>query len=79
LHDHRYRDQVNADQREAQRLGAHGTPFLVLDGRYAIPGAVSTDDLLAAMTRVWDETQPAPEPLPTLAATGQTCTPEGCA
>jgi predicted DsbA family dithiol-disulfide isomerase len=26
LHDHRYRDQVNADQREAQRLGAHGTP-----------------------------------------------------
>jgi hypothetical protein len=31
------------------------------------------------MTRVWDETQPAPEPLPTLAATGQACTPEGCA
>lgn len=79
LHDRRYRDQVNADQREAQRLGAHGTPFLVLDGRYAIPGAVSTDDLLAAMTRVWDETHPAPEPLPTVAGTGQTCTPEGCA
>lgn len=79
LRDHRYRDQVDADQREAQRLGAHGTPFLVLDGRYAIPGAVSTDDLLAAMTKVWDETHPAPPPLPILAATGQTCTPDGCA
>jgi predicted DsbA family dithiol-disulfide isomerase len=47
----RYRDQVNADQHEAQRPGAHGAPFLVLDGRYAIPGAVATDDLLTAMIR----------------------------
>jgi predicted DsbA family dithiol-disulfide isomerase len=79
LHDRRYRDQVDADQREAQRLGAHGTPFLVIDGRYAVPGAVGTDDLLAAMTKVWDEKQPASAPLPILTATEQTCAPDGCA
>jgi predicted DsbA family dithiol-disulfide isomerase len=79
LRDRRYRDRVNADQSEAQRLGAHGTPFLVIDGRYAIPGAIGTDDLLAAMTRAWDEVHPAPAPLPTLTAPGQACTPDGCA
>ena len=64
LRERRYRAQVEADQREAERLGARGAPFLVIDGRYAIPGAVDTDQLLAAMTRAWQESHPVPQPLP---------------
>ena len=59
LRERRYRARVAADQREAERLGARGAPFLVLDGTYAIPGAVGTDDLLAAMTEAWQESHPA--------------------
>ncbi|WP_426513220.1 DsbA family oxidoreductase [Dactylosporangium sp. McL0621] len=58
LRSRRYRARVAADQREAQRLGAHGAPFLVLDGRYAIPGAVGADDLLSASAKAWDESHP---------------------
>jgi predicted DsbA family dithiol-disulfide isomerase len=79
LRDRRYRARVNADQRDARRLGAHGTPFLVLDGRYAIPGAVDTNGLLTAMTRAWEQAHPKPAPLPVLIAEGQACTPDGCA
>jgi predicted DsbA family dithiol-disulfide isomerase len=75
----RYRDQVNADQREAQRLGAHGTPFLVINGRYAIPGAIGPDDLLTAMTKAWEETHPRVPLLPVFTAPGQACTPDSCA
>jgi predicted DsbA family dithiol-disulfide isomerase len=57
LNSRSYRDRVAADQREAQRLGAHGTPFIVLNDRYAIPGAIGTDDLLAAITRAWEESR----------------------
>ena len=41
----RYRSQVENDQCEAQRIGAQGTSFLVIDGRYTVPGAICTDDL----------------------------------
>jgi hypothetical protein len=41
----RYRRQVENDQCEAQQIGAQGTPFLVIDGRYTVPGAICTDDL----------------------------------
>jgi len=79
LGDRRFRDQVNADQREAQRLGAQGTPFIVINSRYAIPGAVSSDGLLAAMTRAWEEARPKPSPLVPLTADGPACTEDRCA
>ena len=41
----RYRSQVENDQCEAQQIGAHGTPFLVIDERDTVPGAICTDDL----------------------------------
>jgi predicted DsbA family dithiol-disulfide isomerase len=66
LRDRRYRAQVAADQREAERLGARGMPFMVTDGTYAIPGAVGTDALLEAMTRAWEAGHPEPRPLPVI-------------
>jgi predicted DsbA family dithiol-disulfide isomerase len=58
LHERRYEARVTADQAEAQRLGARGTPFIVLDGKYAIPGGIGTDALLDAIRRAWRESHP---------------------
>jgi predicted DsbA family dithiol-disulfide isomerase len=79
LRDRRYRARVAADQREAERLGARGTPFTAIDGMYAIPGAVGTDELLKAMTRAWEAGHPEPQPLPVISEAGGVCGPDGCA
>lgn len=79
LRDRRYRAQVAADQREAERLGARGTPFTVIDGAFAVPGAVGTDQLLEAMTKAWEAGHPAPQPLPVIGDAGGVCGPDGCA
>jgi predicted DsbA family dithiol-disulfide isomerase len=44
-----FRDRVDADQREAVERGVRGTPFLLVDGHHAIPGAVGLDELRAAL------------------------------
>jgi predicted DsbA family dithiol-disulfide isomerase len=74
LHSRRYRDRVAADQQEAQRLGARGAPFLVFDGRYVIPSAVDTDELVSAMTTVWQKHHA----LATIGRPEAVCTPDGC-
>ncbi|WP_433298661.1 DsbA family oxidoreductase [Pseudonocardia sp. CA-142604] len=80
LHSRRYRMQVAADQVAARRRGAHGTPFIVLDGRYSLAGAIGTDELHSAMTAVWQEVR-STGVTPLLPVTGAdgVCTPDGCA
>ncbi|MFD9668501.1 DsbA family protein [Rhodococcus sp. NPDC059968] len=78
LDDRRYRAQVLADQREAQRLGARGVPFLVIDGSRTINGAIGTDHLLAAMTDTWDAGHTVPRALPTVAQADGICGSDGC-
>ena len=53
----RYRAQVEEEQLRAQRLGAHGTPFIVIDGKYGIGGGVDTATLVNAMEQVRAESQ----------------------
>ncbi|MFF3564734.1 DsbA family protein [Streptomyces sp. NPDC002574] len=79
LDQRRYRARVAADQREAERLGARGAPFMVIDGRYAVPGAVGTDALLSAMAQAWEAARPVPRPLQVPGAADGVCGPEGCA
>ena len=74
LRSRRYRARVNVDQREAQRLGARGAPFLVFDGRFAVPGAIGVDDLLSVIGRAWGESRP----LPVVGDAEGVCTPDGC-
>lgn len=72
----RFAQQVQDDLESAQRLGATGAPHIVVDGRYAIPGAQDTDTLLGILRQVWDETHP------TVLVAGRdaaTCAPDGCA
>lgn len=76
LTDRRYRRQVRDDAARAQRLGATGAPFIVVDDRYGLPGAQDSDNLLELLRTAWDDSHPrthagdAPAPV---------CGPDGCA
>ncbi|MFJ6849557.1 DsbA family protein [Streptomyces sp. NPDC091271] len=76
LTERRYRAQVQEDARRAQRLGATGAPFIVIDDRYGVPGAQRSDALLGLLRTAWDETHPV-----TLTPAGDApgCGPDGCA
>ncbi|MEX2541218.1 MAG: DsbA family oxidoreductase [Trueperaceae bacterium] len=53
-----FADEVRADERRAQELGANGVPFFVFDQRYGISGAQSPDVFLQVLERTWSETRP---------------------
>ncbi|WP_025683120.1 DsbA family oxidoreductase [Paenibacillus maysiensis] len=53
-----YADEVRADGREASNLGATGVPFFVINRKYAISGAQSSEVFLEALQKVWDEEHP---------------------
>ncbi|MFI0408886.1 DsbA family protein [Actinomadura sp. 3N508] len=76
LADRRYRRQVQQDAHQAQRLGATGAPFTVIDGRYALAGAQDTGTLLGILRQAWDETHPA---VPVAGSDAAICGPDGCA
>jgi predicted DsbA family dithiol-disulfide isomerase len=67
-----YSDEVRADENVAHQLGVQGVPFFVFDRRYAVSGAQSSDVLLDALQRTWDNRQP----VPILA--GDSCDIDGC-
>ncbi|MFJ3405076.1 DsbA family protein [Promicromonospora sp. NPDC090134] len=71
----RYRAQVEEEQLRAQRMGATGTPFVVIDGRYGIGGGVDTATLVSVMERVRAESRPVPLSMPFGA--GEQCGPGG--
>lgn len=51
-----YAADVRADEREAASLGCRGVPFFVIDRRYALAGAQSTDLFLEVLEQAWSET-----------------------
>src|SRR5882757_4742983 len=58
LESRRYRGRVDADAREAVRLGASGVPFIVVDGRHQLSGAQPSSELLAVLDRARNEPHP---------------------
>ncbi|MER7839057.1 DsbA family oxidoreductase [Streptomyces sp. NPDC096040] len=76
LTERRHRIQVQDDARRAQRLGATGAPFTVVDGRYGVHGAQDSDTLLGLLRRssrdprpvsptMTESTRPSVPPAPT--------------
>lgn len=59
-----FADQVRADTEEARRLNVRGVPFVVIDEKYALPGAQSVKVIGDALRQAWAEAHP----LETLAA-----------
>ena len=51
LADGRYRAKVERDARDAAELGATGVPFVVVDRRFAIPGAQPLETLRQVLDR----------------------------
>ncbi|MEV5778489.1 DsbA family oxidoreductase [Streptomyces antimycoticus] len=70
----RYKRQVEQEQERGQRMGAHGTPFIVIDEKYAIGGGVDKATFVRAMRQVWDENHPA---LSMPFGEGDQCGPDG--
>lgn len=58
LADGEYAAEVRADEAEAGRLGVRGVPFFVIDRKYAVSGAQSSDMFLNALQQAWSELQP---------------------
>lgn len=55
LRDDAYADAVRADVEQARALGANGVPFFVLDERYGVSGAQSTETFTAALTKAFED------------------------
>ena len=47
----RYSDEVRFDEREAQMRGVRGVPYMVFNGDFAIPGAMSVEGFRDALER----------------------------
>lgn len=53
-----YADAVREDEAEARRLDVRGVPFFVIDRKYAVSGAQSSDVFLEVLNKAWSEGRP---------------------
>lgn len=52
-----YRDEVEADERDAYRASVHGVPFFVIAGKYGISGAQSKEGLKEVLLKAVNENE----------------------
>jgi len=69
-----FQNQVAADREEANRLGARGVPFFVIDRKYAIAGAQSGTEMLKVLQTAYVQWKK-DNPTPLQVTQGATCTP----
>lgn len=71
----RYDDEVRFDEREAAMRGVRGVPYIVFDGNFAVPGAMSIDGFKSALERELKRKEKSAE-----ASTERphVCGPDGC-
>jgi predicted DsbA family dithiol-disulfide isomerase len=53
LQSREFRQQVLGETQHAQRSGARGVPFALVDGRYTISGAQDADTLLSSLQKTY--------------------------
>ncbi|GGF99052.1 DsbA family oxidoreductase [Paenibacillus abyssi] len=53
-----YTKEVRADEQEAVNLGIRGVPFFVINNKYAVSGAQSSEVFLQALEKAWSEIKP---------------------
>lgn len=70
-------DEVRLDEREAAMRGVRGVPYIMFNGHFAVPGAMSTDGFKSALQRELSlqakETEAQPD-----AERPHQCGPDGC-
>lgn len=73
LDSNKYDDEVRFDEREAMMRGIHGVPYIVFNGEFAVPGALSLDGFKSALQREINKNKPdSTEERP------HQCGPDGC-
>lgn len=70
-----YDDEVRLDEREAAMRGVHGVPYIVFNGNFAVPGAMTVDGFKSALQR--ELKRQAQDEVPT-AERPHRCGPDGC-
>lgn len=68
-----YANDVRYDEKEAQMRGVHGVPYMVFDGEFAVPGAISTEDCKKVVLEMLSRKKEKPEGLH-----GKSCDETGC-
>lgn len=53
-----YSAEVRADETRAAEFGIRGVPFVVIDERYGVSGAQSSETFLAALQTAWEASRP---------------------
>lgn len=75
----KYADEVRFDEREAQMRGVHGVPYIVFNGEFAVPGAMTEEGFRAALQRAVTYQEKAQEKAAeTQAERPHQCGPDGC-
>lgn len=77
LESDRFADDVRFDEREAAMRGVHGVPYMVFDGDFAVPGAMSMNAMKAALERAKRREKENREAAPE-SGRGHVCGPDGC-
>lgn len=75
LESDKYADEVRFDEREAAMRGVHGVPYILFNGDFAVPGAMTIEGFKSALERTMKRQQKNEE------AVGErphVCGPEGC-
>ena len=71
-------DEVRLDEREAAMRGIRGVPYIVFDGSFAVPGAMSVDGFKAALERQLKKRQEAESQSAPSGERPHVCGPDGC-
>lgn len=71
----KYDDEVRFDEREASMRGVRGVPYVLFNGDFAVPGAMSIDGFKSALTRAMRRRKENEEQS---SAPAHTCGPDGC-
>lgn len=73
----KYDDEVRFDEREAMMRGVRGVPYIVFNGDFAVPGAMSTDGFKSALQRELKK-QGMDAEIKTKGERPHQCGPDGC-
>ena len=74
----KYADDVRFDEREAQMRGVHGVPYMVFNGEFAVPGAMTIDGMKSALERAQRRIKDAEKAAEEKGERPHVCGPDGC-
>ncbi len=78
LESNQYADDVRFDEREAQMRGVHGVPYMVFNGDFAVPGAMSIDGMKSALERAQRRIKETEKAADENGERPHVCGPDGC-